>query len=168
VRVADVISLDDVGAIGDLRRYGLQSHFDFVVCRDKWDPAYAVEFDGRFHSTPEQMARDAKKDELCQRDDFPILRINSRYHAKEFGSLSLVAWIMDVYEQQEEFYRMQERSVIPPDEPFDPFFMMSTTPGEERFPYWLYVIVRHRANIQRLLAGTEPRLGRSGPAEAQI
>ena len=27
----------------------------------------------------------------------------------------------------------------------------------------LYVIVRHRANIQRLLAGTEPRLGRSSP-----
>jgi|SRR5579872_1690543 len=26
----------------------------------------------------------------------------------------------------------------------------------------LYVIVRHRANIQRLLAGTEPRVGRSG------
>lgn len=31
----------------------------------------------------------------------------------------------------------------------------------------LYVIVRHRANIQRLLAGTEPRLGQSSPgAEA--
>jgi glycerol-3-phosphate acyltransferase PlsY len=28
----------------------------------------------------------------------------------------------------------------------------------------LYVIVRHRANIQRLFAGTEPRLGQSGPA----
>jgi glycerol-3-phosphate acyltransferase PlsY len=26
----------------------------------------------------------------------------------------------------------------------------------------IYVIVRHRANIRRLLAGTEPRLGRSG------
>jgi len=25
----------------------------------------------------------------------------------------------------------------------------------------LYVVVRHRANIQRLLAGTEPRLGQS-------
>ena len=25
----------------------------------------------------------------------------------------------------------------------------------------LYVILRHRANIQRLLAGTEPRLGQS-------
>jgi glycerol-3-phosphate acyltransferase PlsY len=35
----------------------------------------------------------------------------------------------------------------------------------------LYVIVRHRTNIQRLLAGAEPRLGRSGPdpkAEAQV
>ena len=35
----------------------------------------------------------------------------------------------------------------------------------------LYVIVRHRANIQRLLAGTEPRLGQGSPevkAEAQV
>jgi glycerol-3-phosphate acyltransferase PlsY len=40
---------------------------------------------------------------------------------------------------------------------------------EHPYPYRLlvigggmYVIIRHRANIQRLLAGTEPRLGRSG------
>lgn len=49
---------------------------------------------------------------------------------------------------------------------------------EHPFPYRLlvigggiYIIVRHRANIQRLLAGTEPRLGQNGPdakAEAQI
>jgi glycerol-3-phosphate acyltransferase PlsY len=49
---------------------------------------------------------------------------------------------------------------------------------EQPLPYRLmviaggiYVIVRHRANIQRLLAGTEPRLGRSGPdanAGAQV
>lgn len=35
----------------------------------------------------------------------------------------------------------------------------------------IYVIFRHRANIQRLLRGTEPRLGRNGPdtkAEAQV
>src|SRR5215468_10303177 len=35
----------------------------------------------------------------------------------------------------------------------------------------IYVIVRHRANIQRLLAGIEPRVGRSGPgpkAEAEF
>ena len=49
---------------------------------------------------------------------------------------------------------------------------------EQPLPYRLlviaggiYVIVRHRANIQRLLAGTEPRLGQTGPmtkADAQI
>ena len=32
----------------------------------------------------------------------------------------------------------------------------------------LYVIVRHRANIQRLLAGTEPRLGRSTPESKAV
>jgi glycerol-3-phosphate acyltransferase PlsY len=33
----------------------------------------------------------------------------------------------------------------------------------------LYVIIRHRANIQRLLAGTEPRLGQSRPdAKAEV
>ncbi len=49
---------------------------------------------------------------------------------------------------------------------------------EQPLPYRLlviagsmYVIVRHRANIQRLLAGTEPRLGQSSPeskTESQI
>jgi glycerol-3-phosphate acyltransferase PlsY len=41
---------------------------------------------------------------------------------------------------------------------------------EQPLPYRLlviaggiYVIVRHCANIQRLLAGTEPRLGQSSP-----
>jgi glycerol-3-phosphate acyltransferase PlsY len=41
---------------------------------------------------------------------------------------------------------------------------------EQPLPYRLlviaggiYVIVLHRANIQRLLAGTEPRLGQSSP-----
>ena len=29
----------------------------------------------------------------------------------------------------------------------------------------LYVILRHRTNIQRLLAGTEPRLGHSSPGQ---
>lgn len=49
---------------------------------------------------------------------------------------------------------------------------------EQPLPYRLlviaggiYVIARHRANIQRLLAGTEPRLGQSSPApktESQV
>jgi hypothetical protein len=47
---------------------------------------------------------------------------------------------------------------------------------EQPLPYRLlviaggiYVIVRHRTNIQRLLAGTEPRLGQGSPeSKAQL
>jgi hypothetical protein len=144
VRVADVISLDGVGAVGELKRFGLQAHFDFVVCKETWTPIYAVEFDGDFHSTDVQAARDAKKDELCKRADFPILRINSRYLTNDFGKMTLLAWIMDVREMQEEFYRIQERGGIAADEPFDPFWLMSTTPGEDRFPYMLAGAARER------------------------
>jgi hypothetical protein len=56
--------IDELGVVGEMKRYGLQSHFDFVVCRDQWEPDYAVEFDGSYHSTAAQMARDAKKDRL--------------------------------------------------------------------------------------------------------
>jgi glycerol-3-phosphate acyltransferase PlsY len=45
---------------------------------------------------------------------------------------------------------------------------------EQPLPYRLvviaggiYVVARHRANIQRLLAGTEPRLGQSSPAKSE-
>jgi hypothetical protein len=150
VRVADVISLDGVGAVGELKRFGLQAHFDFVVCKDTWTPIYAVEFDGDFHSTEVQAARDAKKDELCKRAEFPILRINSRYLTHDFGKMSLLAWIMDVHEMQQEFYRIQERGGIAADEPFDPFWMMSTTPWEDRFPYMLAGEARER--IRRMSA----------------
>lgn len=64
VRVADVVPIDELGVVGEMKRYGLQSHFDFVVCREQWEPDYAVEFDGSYHSTAAQMARDAKKDRL--------------------------------------------------------------------------------------------------------
>lgn len=137
VRVADIISLDGVGAVGNLKRFGLQSHFDFVVCKDSWTPIYAVEFDGRFHATDVQAARDAKKDELCKRDEFPILRINSRYLGNEFGRMSLLAWIMDVHQMQEAFHDAQAQGGVPADEPFDPFWWMGLTPGEVQFPYML-------------------------------
>lgn len=150
VRVADVISLDDVGAVGELKRFGLQSHFDFVICEDLWTPIYAVEFDGRFHATDVQAARDAKKDELCKRGEFPILRINSRYLNNDFGRMSLLAWIMDVHQMQEAFNDAQSRGSIAADEPFDPFWWMGVRPGEDRFPYMLAGAARD--SIQRLSA----------------
>lgn len=148
VRVADVISLDAIGATGEIRRYGLQAHFDFIICSNHWDPVYAIEFDGRSHSASKQVVRDAKKDKLCDRACLPILRINSRYLTKEFGNLSLLTWIMDVYELQKGFYAAQERGEIPDNEPFDPFLLMSVSANEEPFPYWLSA--KPRIKLQNL------------------
>ncbi|SKA27872.1 Protein of unknown function [Enhydrobacter aerosaccus] len=148
VRLADVIDLDSLGVVGELKRYGLQAHFDFVVCRNQWEPDYAVEFDGRYHSMPVQIARDQKKNQLCALARFPILRINSKYLSPTFGSMSLLAWLMDVYELQLGFEEQQARGAIPPDEPFDPFFFMSVDPKDERFPYWFSA--KPRIRLQQL------------------
>jgi len=147
VRLADVISLNKVDATGALFSFGLRAHFDFVICRNGWEPIYAIEFDGRFHSSKVQQERDLKKDELCRRDGFPILRINSKYLTHEFGSISLVAWIIDVYELQSEFDRMQRSGSIPDDEIFDPFFVMGLK-GEDKFPYWFSA--KPRVKLQSL------------------
>ena len=136
VRVADVVPLDILGITGELKRYGLQSHFDFVVCRDQWEPDYAVEFDGNYHSTAVQKERDAKKGRLCALANFPILRINSKYLTRAFGPMSLLSWIMDVRELSISFAEQQAAGTIPPDEPFDPFFLSGFGPKEERYPYW--------------------------------
>lgn len=149
VRLADVIGLDDLGIVGELKRYGLQAHFDFVVCRNTWEPDYAVEFDGRYHSTPVQIARDKKKDLLCAQAGFPILRINSNYLSPAYGSMSLLAWLMDVYELQLGFEEHQAHGVIPADEPFDPFLFTSLDPGKgELFPYWFSA--KPRIRLRRL------------------
>lgn len=151
VRVADVIPLDRLDIGPELYRFGLQAHFDFIVCRDKWSPEYAVEFDGPRHVDPLQAARDKKKDRLCEVSDFPILRINARYLTKDFGSMTLLAWILDVYELQRGFYEGQREGVVPADELFSPHFFMSIDASQERFPYWLSA--RYRLRLKKLCDG---------------
>ena len=148
VRVADVVALDSLGITGELKRYGLQSHFDFVVCCNQWEPAYAVEFDGLYHSTAVQKERDGKKDQLCALAQFSILRINSNYLTQTFGPMSLLSWIMDVHELAIGFDEQQAAGAIPFDADFDPFFLMSANPKEERFPYWFSA--KPRIRLQQL------------------
>src|SRR5690606_9890744 len=76
IRVADVINIEKSGISNDLYRFSLQSHFDFVVADAKYDPQFAVEFDGPHHQTDEQRSRDLKKDNLCKRFELPLLRVN--------------------------------------------------------------------------------------------
>ncbi len=148
VRVADVITPETVGATGALMNYALKSHFDFVVCRNKFDTAYAIEFDGASHLRPEQIARDAKKGQLCEMGGLPLLRINSQYLSKAFGPMSLLAWLMEVHELQLAFAEAQARGEIGWEEDFDPFWLMSLDPAEDRFPYSFAAEARYR--LQRL------------------
>jgi hypothetical protein len=148
VRVADVLSLDELGLSPDLYRYGLQAHFDFVLYNDALMPEYAVEFDGPGHSTAVQAARDRKKDRLCELDNFPILRINPKYLTNDFGRMTLLAWIIHVRELERGFYQAQLDGIVPDDEPFSPFMFLQMVPGEDRFPYWLSA--RPRIRLQEL------------------
>lgn len=148
VRLADVIEPDDVGATGALKTYALKAHFDFVICRNEWDPVYAIEFDGPLHAASVQAARDLQKDELCRRGELPILRVHAAHLTKTYTDLTLLGWLVEVAEMQAAFDAEQAAGRISWEEDFDPFFMMSLEPGEPRFPYW--ISARPRIRLQRL------------------
>jgi len=148
VRVADVIEPKDVGVTGALKTYALMAHFDFVICRDRWIPAYAIEFDGPLHATSEQAARDLKKDELCRLADLPILRIHDAHLTKDFTDMTLLGWLVEVAEMRAAFDAEQAAGRISWEEDFDPFMLMSMEPGEPRFPYW--ISAKARVRIERL------------------
>jgi hypothetical protein len=147
VGLADVIDLDKIDIDYAHKSFGLRSHFDFIISRD-YQPLYAVEFDGPSHSTDKQRERDTKKDRLCKLDGLPILRVNSRHITKDFGDLTLLAWIMETFEMQCGFYEAQESGQIPYDEPFDPFNLMTMKDGKFVHPLWLSQ--RHQREMRTL------------------
>lgn len=50
--------------------------FDFcIVSKSSCLPLFAVEFDGPYHSNPEQVRRDISKNTLCKKAKLPLLRI---------------------------------------------------------------------------------------------
>src|SRR6266487_2731666 len=79
VKAASILPIEKSGIDDSEFRFALQSEFDFVVTDDDLQPLFAVEFDGETHKTEQQQHRDRKKDQLCERFHFPLLRINSRY-----------------------------------------------------------------------------------------
>jgi hypothetical protein len=137
VRVADVIEPDDHGLVGQLKSYALKAHFDFLICKDRWTPTYAIEFDGPLHASAVQAARDVQKDELCRLADLPILRVHAAHLTKFYTDLTLLGWLVEVAEMGAAFDSAQAAGQISWDEDFDPFLMMSLEPGEPRFPYWI-------------------------------
>ncbi len=138
VRVADVLPIEKSGIENAAYKYALMAHFDFTIATPDHVPIFAVEFDGPSHKDAEQKARDILKDELCRRFAFPILRINSNHLSHVYNNRTLLAWIIEVYLQQEAFGEAQEAGYVPWDEPFDPFFIVgSVSDRREIFPFWI-------------------------------
>jgi Protein of unknown function (DUF2726) len=137
VRVADILPIEGSGVTSEDYRFALQAHFDFLVSDGEHHPLFAVEVDGPQHATPEQAARDGRKDSLCERFDFPILRINAKWLKEQYLGFSLLAWFVEVWFAAKEFERQQAAGIISKDEPFDPTFFV-TMPGRDRsFPLML-------------------------------
>jgi hypothetical protein len=124
VRVADVLNLDGSGLTNDQYWYGLRAHFDFTVTDEGSHPLFAVEFDGRFHTIdPETIRRDALKDAICDRFNFPLLRIGDDYF-RRIGRFILLGWLAEVWFLDDGFTKAQDRGDIPGDEIFDYGFVL--------------------------------------------
>src|ERR1035441_4957302 len=79
VKAASILPIENSGIDHSAFHFALQSEFDFVVTDSDFQPLFAVEFDGESHNTEKQQHRDLKKNQLCERFRFPLLRINSKY-----------------------------------------------------------------------------------------
>jgi Protein of unknown function (DUF2726) len=143
-RLSDVIENDSY-LDRDLFSYYTRSHFDFVVTTPEAKPFMAIEYEGPFHSKPEQIARDAKKHLLCKQAGIPILRINANHVFRKYRGMNLLRWIIEVIQLQRSFDEAQEKGEIPFDEPFDPANIMDDGSGR-KWPYWLSVTATARIN----------------------
>jgi hypothetical protein len=143
VRIADTLPVNGSGINDGLFRFALMAHFDFVVSNPHYEPLFAVEFDGPLHaSSDEQRERDAKKNDLCEHFQFPLLRINSRYIDVKYRGMDLLSYFIHLWFLSAAFDDAQEKGLIPYDEPFDPNWIISDGKTNRRFPYWLSLDVQ--------------------------
>lgn len=126
VRVTDVLDLDRSGLTNEQYRYGLQAHFDFVIAdHEDTKGQFAVEFDEPHHLTDRKtIHRDRLKVQLCDRFEFPLIRIGSSYLRRE-RRFTLIGYAVEVWHLERAFHEAQEGGQIPWDEPFNPALVVS-------------------------------------------
>ncbi len=134
VRVADVLELDGSGLIAADYSFALRSHFDFLITEGGFSPLFAVEFDGPLHKTEQQVARDQRKNRLCERFELPLLRVKSRYLERKYRDWDLVSWFVEYWFLERAFNKAQEQGSIPWDEGFDTMSVWDLPERKGAFP----------------------------------
>lgn len=127
IRVADVMNIESSGLSDEQYRYALQAHFDFVVCDTDTNPLFAVEFDGSSHQAKDAQRRDALKNQICKHFDFPLIRLDSRFH-QEVDGFNLLEYVVDMFFLNQSFEEAQASGSISPFETFIPQCFMLPTP----------------------------------------
>jgi hypothetical protein len=97
VRIADAIEVNDRILSSKQFSFALRGHFDFVVTDSTDRAVFAVEFDEPHHVNgrdADAMHRDQLKDAICERVDFPLLRIGSQALTHVAGR-PILAWLVD-------------------------------------------------------------------------
>jgi hypothetical protein len=132
-----VLPIERSGLSGELFDFALRSHFDFIIADTDYRSLFAVEFDGPSHGYPTQASRDSKKNLLCERFHFPLLRINAGYLNRHYRELDLLTWFIEVWFCAKGFDQAQQSGNIPQDEPFDPCMFVAIRGLRGHFPLWL-------------------------------
>jgi len=159
-RVADVLPIVGSGIGKELFSYCLKAHFDFVITNSETEPLFAIEYDGPLHkSDQQQIFRDVQKNDICQRLDFPLLRIKATWINREYRGMDLLTYFVDSWFQAEAFYEAQKNGIIPYDEIFDPTLIVYNPSKNQQWPYWISLDIQlefqkmHKAgNIIDILA----------------
>jgi hypothetical protein len=86
-RLADVFDIDLPVWTQEERTFMLQAHFDVLITDIDFNPDFAIEFDGGFHSEPRQAQRDILKDSICRKAYLPIKRV--KWH--EYSNMEALA-----------------------------------------------------------------------------
>lgn len=149
VRLADVIPVNNSGISNEEFSFSLKSHVDFLVTNSDHNIQFCVEFDGPTHRQSAQIRRDELKNQLLTKFQVPFIRINSRYLEDRYRGLDLLTYFVDVWFLAQAFNEAQERGQIPPEEMFDPTFIISDgQPNGKKWPYWISIELQ--ADIQRM------------------
>lgn len=157
IRVADILPIENSGISDTLFRFALQSHFDFVVADKQQSPLFAVEFDGPTHREAIQIERDSKKDTLCNRFGFPMLRINAGYINRKYRNLHLLTWFVEVWFFYKAVEEGQQSGALPADEDFCPFSEISIPRIKEGSSLWLSLEPHLRSEVVSIIEDSRSR-----------
>lgn len=121
VRVGDVLGIEHSGLSSEAFGYALRSHFDWVITDlETMTPEFGVEFDGPSHDEPDAQRRDLLKDEICDRLDFPLLRID-RSGFRPAARRTVIGYLVESWALMKGFFEAQANGQIPDDEIFMPW-----------------------------------------------